>query len=146
MKNYDSSWDAETGVAICTLTYQGAKFIGKAQCHAQDRDFCSEKTGLSIAEKRAMLKLCKKLKNDTRIRYETLERLYKILSNNGKIDPDSYEVNIVYHEMLNFKTEYILYKEAIKSLYQELNEFISNKATIYSILRKNRAKANDGQK
>lgn len=146
MKNYDSSWDAETGVATCTLTYQGAKFIGKAQCHVQDRDFCSEKTGLSIAEKRAMLKLCKRLKNDTRIRYEALERLYKILSNNGKIDPDSYEVNIVYHEMLNFKTEYILYKEAIKSLYQELNEFISNKATIYSILRKNRAKANDGQK
>lgn len=146
MKNYDSSWDAETGIATCTLTYQGAKFTGKAQCHDQDRDFCSEKTGLSIAEKRAMLKLSKKLKNDARLRYETLERLYKILSNNGKIEPNSYEMNVVYQEMMNFKTAYILYKEGIKSLYQELKEFISNKATIYSILRKNRAKANDGQK
>jgi len=93
-----------------------------------------------------MLKLSKKLKNDARIRYETFERLYRILSNNGKVEPNSYEVNVIYQEMLNFKTEYILYKEAIKSLYQELKEFISNKATIYSILRKNRAKANDGQK
>lgn len=140
MKGYETKWDSENGIATCILTDRGARYIGTAHCHDQDKDFCSEKTGLEIAEKRAMLKLAKKFKNDTLIKYETLKRMYNILANNGKVPEGSYELEVIKREMAATYSYYLMYKEGIRAMYQELDEYIKNKATIYSILRRNRSR------
>lgn len=51
-------------MAVCTITDGDNVFEGKAYCHEQDMDFASERTGLFIAEGRAVIKRYQHIKNN----------------------------------------------------------------------------------
>ena len=54
-----SFWNEETGEATYILYDEkksNIQFVGTAKCHPDDRDMMSEKTGLTIAEKRSYIK------------------------------------------------------------------------------------------
>lgn len=58
------NWDAEKGIATCTLIAPDGITITKtAQCAEEDRDMMSEKTGCTIAQMRATIALSKHIRD-----------------------------------------------------------------------------------
>ena len=59
-------WNDEMGIATCTLidNMNNKTYIGKAVCHPDDRDFMTDKAGLTIASSRATIKALQSYKND----------------------------------------------------------------------------------
>lgn len=54
---------ADGGHSCCIIKYKGLEFVGESNCHPDDMDMESERTGLCIAEARANIKLMKFKKN-----------------------------------------------------------------------------------
>jgi hypothetical protein len=48
-------FDYHNGVATCKIKYKNKLFTGTAVCHPEDKDFEGERTGLYIAETRAVI-------------------------------------------------------------------------------------------
>ena len=48
-------WEADYGFAECILLIDGVEISGSAYCAKEDRDFMSEKIGMELAEKRAII-------------------------------------------------------------------------------------------
>ena len=69
-------WSEDTGVATCIITNKnGQTFYGYATCHPKDQDMKSEKTGCTIALRRAYIKtLCHYRDNECK---QTLKTLFK---------------------------------------------------------------------
>ena len=62
MEKINTLWDEEYRHAYCGIkTPDGNTVVGEAICHPQDVDMVSEKTGCTIAERRAYIKYINKL-------------------------------------------------------------------------------------
>lgn len=60
-------YNEETGESTFTIRYKGYDFVGEAMCHPDDWDSMSWRTGLTVAEARANIKLLK-FKRNTEIK------------------------------------------------------------------------------
>lgn len=65
-------WDEESGLASCILTDGQHYYTGIAQCHYDDADMKSEKTGCEIAFRRAKIHAMQDYKNELKIKLSAL--------------------------------------------------------------------------
>lgn len=132
---YSFDWNPEAGEAICVLTHKGKRFIGQAQCHDQDKDFMSERTGCFIAEMRANIKYLQYKKNALVQEIKTLEHMAGIINNNPKCQGKSYEKILLQREIRNKNNILFAIKEELAEEQEYLKYYIDNKDKLYNRIR-----------
>lgn len=98
-----------------TITYDGKPFVGFAFCHTDDKEFCSEKVGYSIAYYRAVEQIFKYEIEQQRVRIATLR---KVLSEYPHYANFIESVIKRYQDTLNF------HRDDLKRLRKSLNHYI----------------------
>lgn len=132
---YSFEWNPETGKAICVLTHKGMRFVGQAQCHDQDKDFISERTGCFIAEMRANIKCLQHKKNNLIHEIKTLKRIADIINNNPKCQGKSYEKILLQREIRSKNNILSAIKEELAEEQEYLKYYIQNKDKLYNRIR-----------
>ena len=92
-KNIYFSYD--NGISTCTIVYKNKKFTGTAICHPDDADFESDKTGLSIAEARAAIKILQYQKQEIKNQLHILIHLWGNMRTSKHYNPKSYEACMI---------------------------------------------------
>ena len=60
---YKNKYTYDHGVSLFVIYYNGHAFDGTAICHDDDKDFESERVGLTIAESRANIKVLRRIRD-----------------------------------------------------------------------------------
>lgn len=113
--------------------------MGIAQCHPDDIDMMSEKTGYHIALERAAIYGLQSIrKNELKPELASLKQLYYSMNRSKYFNPKSYEARTL-------KRQIKIKEEDIRSITNEiylrkerLREFINNKDSFYKAVRANR--------
>lgn len=134
------TWYEETGTAICKITdEQGRDFIGTAVTHELDKDFQSEKTGMTIAATRAAIKYLQSVRKDIlRPQLAALKQLYYSMNRSKHFNPKSYEARMLYRQ-IKIKEEDIHSVNLEIDRYKTfLRQYINEKEEFYIATRKRR--------
>ena len=135
------NWDLETYSATCTITHNGLEFVGKANCHPEDRDLASTLTGEIIAEARATLLVLRHIRdNELKPQLKSLKQLYYSIKHSKKYNPKSYESYMLYRQIRLLEDELADIKEEIKYIKQELRDYIDLKEKGHQMIREHRAR------
>lgn len=98
-------WDEYTGTAFATIFYKDYIFMGKAQCHPDDKDMMSKLTGQIIAEHRATLRYLRFIRDcELQPQLKSLKQLYYSMNHSKYFNPKSYEAKMLYRQ-INHLTE-----------------------------------------
>lgn len=84
-------WDEESGLASCILTDGQHYYTGIAQCHYDDIDMKSEKTGCEIAFRRAKIHAMQDYRDSLKTKLSALNQLYYSMKHSTHFDEKSYE-------------------------------------------------------
>ena len=134
--DHNISFEYTQGNSCCIIRYKGFEFVGEAQCHPDDMDFESERTGLCIAEARATIKLMK-FKRDYEIKpaLRAIQHLYTNMQTSTKYDKKSYEAKMVYSQLKTLQKELDALNSDINEEKKYLKEYIDKKDTFHNRLR-----------
>lgn len=139
MKNSYPQFIYNDGKAICTLQDKyGNIYQGEAQCHPDDMDMESEKTGCEIAFKRAKIKLYQAYKNEIEIKIKAIHDLYYSLNQSKSFNENSYENKMIQRQLRLLQFDLITAKEIIATERKFLKEYIDSKENFYKCIRANR--------
>ena len=135
------TWDENTGTASCILSDGEKIFTGFANCHPEDDDMCSEKTGCEIALRRAKINALKDYRNEVKVRLSALNQLYYSMNRSKYFNKKSYENKMLQRQirLTNFDLDTV--KEMIVSEQQSLKSYIDEKEKFYNKTRLRRKKA-----
>ena len=132
MKNRKDSWYEPTGQASTAMYYNGCADlhligIGTAKCHPDDEEHKSEITGTSIAEMRAAIDICQKIKKyEVKPGLAALKHLYGTMKESKKFNPESYEAKRLMKEIKNYENEINDINAQIKVIKQNLQDYINH--------------------
>ena len=133
-------FDWNEGSGICTCIIYLNDFLqgyGIAQCHAQDFDVKSKRTGEQIAELRAQINLLQNYKNrELRPGLKALLHLKGTMIKSAHYNPDSYESKRLNIEIKNFKKDIEDIEEAIQGAKEQLYKYINLKEEMYQRIRR----------
>jgi hypothetical protein len=132
-------YDPETMESICILTSGNTSFVGKAQCHKDDADFASEKTGQTIAQFRATIKYFQHIKNnELKPKLNALKQLYYSMNRSKHFNPKSYEAKMLFRQIRLKEEDLEFCKNAIQKTKRYIKEYIDQKEQNYQLIRKKR--------
>ena len=131
-------WNEETGICTCIIYLDDLlQGFGIAQCHPQDNDVKSQRTGEHIAELRAQISLLQNYKNhELRPGLKALKHLKGTMVNSSCYNPDSYESKRLNVEIKNYQKDIADINEGILAAKKELYHYINTKEEMYQRQRK----------
>lgn len=135
-------YDKDSGVSTYIIEYEGQYFTGIAHCAPDDADMQNEKTGINIAQRRAIIKLFQYRRNELKHKLAALNQLYYSVNKSKKYDSHGYMENMLEHQRQQIQDELKLMKNALKDEQEELKQYIDNKDKFYKRVRANRKKDN----
>lgn len=128
----------EDGFAVVTIHVADNVFIGTAQCTPDDMEFCSEKTGLAIAETRAMINYLTWVRDiELGQQLKILEHLENGVNAKEKKDKNGY---MIYRATNRCRDEIKFINEEVAAMRKKLKEYIESKADLYDKVRARRSK------
>ena len=134
--NSDIKFVYEDGHAMCTINYKGLTFMGTATCHEDDRDFMSERVGLSIAECRANIKLLSFIReHEIKPQLKILNHLYSNMRNSKRYNPISYEASMLRSQIRAIENELTTINNAVADERKYLKDYIDGKDKLFQRLR-----------
>lgn len=129
-------YDYYQGVAFFNIEYKGMRFTGEARCHPDDMDMESERTGLTIAEARAHIKLKKFQK---RFEIEPVVNAYrhtlKNIQSSTHHNSKAYESCMLRSQLANWENKLEEITTDIADEEKYLKEYIDQKDKLYRKLR-----------
>jgi hypothetical protein len=131
-------WDETTRTAVCILSDGEKLFYGTANCHSDDADMCSEKTGCEIAFRRAKIKYYRYYRDCLKERKAALHQLYYSINKSKKFNKKSYENRMLQRQIHMIDFDLNTAYELLANEEQDLIEYIKNKDEFYKNIRKNR--------
>ena len=135
--NKNIKYEYLLGQSMCTIKYKGNEFIGIANCHPDDMDFVSERTGCYIAETRANLaRLRHKRDNNLRPQVKSLMNFYKDLKGRKHFNQEHPVVGVLIQHINELNHELAEIEQDIRLEQTYLNDYIKNKDIIYKKIRK----------
>ena len=144
MKEPICKWDADNGIAYCTIfDADGHAHEGKAVCAADDADMMNEKTGMEIACRRAEIKAYKAYKYKIKNKLEALNQLYYSMKHSKKFNPKSYENIMLQRQIRLCNDDLDTANNIISTAQLDLKIYIKAKDELYKQfreLRKSKAK------
>lgn len=135
-------YDKDSGVSTYIIEYEGQYFTGIAHCAPEDADMQNEKTGINIAQRRAIIKLFQYRRNELKHKLAALNQLYYSVNKSKKYDSHGYMENMLEHQRQQIQDELNLMKDALKDEQQNLQQYLKNKDEFYRRIRTNRNKDN----
>lgn len=134
---YNFDWKPEYGLSTCTITYKNHEFIGTANCHSDDNDMMSERTGSFIAESRAYRKYMQYVRDcELRPALNALKHTYDIMKQSKYFDEKSHEAQVIRKQIKYYEDELHMIRRALYTEAQYLREYIANKDLVYKRIRK----------
>ena len=143
-KDLITEWDKDSGVSTCTLRYRSSNDVdflcnGVTICHPNDQDFKTELTGAIIAEYRAEIDICRKIRDyELRPGLMALNHVLGTMTKSKHFNPKSYEAKRLIKEINRYKKEIEDTNDLIAELQLNLKAYIDGKDAIY---RERRAEA-----
>ena len=135
-KNYKTEYNYDHGNSLFIIYYKDQVFIGEAYCHSDDMDMESERTGLTIAEARAHIKLKKFQK---RFEIEPVVNAYrhtlKNIQSSSHHDPKAYESCMLRSQLAHWEDKLAEIIADIADEKKYLKEYIDQKDKLYRKLR-----------
>ena len=117
MKLVYNNFNKQTGESIVILADKYGRYIGKAKCHPDDKEYISEFMGCNLAEKRAQIKGLKNKLHITKIKINTIKMILEDIEN---IDNNQKNIKILLQYIKNYRVEIEKIKEKIKELESEI--------------------------
>lgn len=136
------NWDEETSVASCILSDGNKVFTGFAQCHPDDIDMSSEKTGCEIALRRAKINALRGYRDELKTKLSALNQLYYSMNASKRFNEKSYENKMLQRQIRQINFDLATTKEMIAGEKLSLRAYIKSKDVFYTQTRKRRQKAN----
>lgn len=147
MKEPIYKWDEETKTATCTIfDADGHSHTGVAVCHEDDFDFCSEKTGLEIAYRRALIEGYKAYRHNVKVALKALKQLYYSMKHSSKFDPKSYENIMLHRQIRNHEIDLETANNMLLAEKLNLKMYIAEKDGFYKQIRTIRKKKNEASR
>lgn len=140
------NWDEDAGVASCILSDGEKVFTGFAQCHPDDKDMSSEKTGCEIAFRRARINALRGYRDELKIKLKALNQLFYSMNKSYRFNKKSYENKMLQRQIRMIDFDLTTTKEMIATEEQSLRQYLSDKDKFYTktrIRRIERAKKAD---
>lgn len=140
------NWDEDAGIASCILSDGEKVFTGFAQCHPDDKDMSSEKTGCEIAFRRARINALRGYRDELKIKLKALNQLFYSMNRSYKFNEKSYENKMLQRQIRMIDFDLTTTKEMIATEEQSLRQYLSDKDKFYTktrIRRIERAKKAD---
>ena len=140
------NWDEDAGVASCILSDGEKVFTGFAQCHPDDKDMSSEKTGCEIAFRRARINALRGYRDELKIKLKALNQLFYSMNRSYRFNEKSYENKMLQRQIRMIDFDLTTTKEMIATEEQSLRQYLSDKDKFYTktrIRRTERAKKAD---
>lgn len=128
----------ETGLCICTINIRENQYIGMAQCHPDDMDMMSEKTGEEIAYNRAIVEMLRDERSRLQTELAGLKSLYYSMNNSPKFNAHSYEAISLFKQMRLRQDDIGSINDLIRSTQHYVDQLIKEKDEFYKKIRKNR--------
>lgn len=125
------NWDENTGVASCILSDGEKVFTGFAQCHPEDNDMCSEKTGCEIAFRRARINALRGYRDELKIKLQAFNQLYHNMIRSHRFNEKSYENVMLQRQIRMTNFDLVTTKEMIATEEQNLRKYLSDKEEFY---------------
>lgn len=135
-------YDKDSGVSTYIIEYEGQYFTGIAHCAPEDADMQNEKTGINIAQRRAIIKLFQYRRNELKHKLTALNQLYYSVNKSKKYNSHGYMENMLEHQRQQTQDELNLMKDALKNEQQNLQQYLKDKDEFYKRIRVNRKKDN----
>lgn len=136
-------WDETSGKAACIVSDGEKVYTGFAQCHPDDRDMTSEKTGCEIALRRAKINALRGYRDELKIRLSALNQYYHSMNMSHRFNEKSYENKMLQRQIRQIKFDLDTTKEMIAGEELSLRAYIKSKDVFYTQTRKRRQKANN---
>ena len=134
--NSDIKFVYADGHSMCTINYKGLTFMGTATCHEDDRDFMSERVGLSIAESRANIKLLSFIReHEIKSQLKILNHLQSNMKNSKHYNPISYEASMLRSQIRAIENELATINNALADERKYLKDYIDGKDKLFQRLR-----------
>ena len=135
-QNYITDYGYEDGSAYFIIHYKDQTFIGKAHCHPNDKDMESERTGLTIAEARAHIKMMKFIKRyEVQLVINSYQHLLKNIESSKHHNPRAYESCMIRSQLAHWENKLAEIKADIVDEEKYLKEYINQKDKLYHKLR-----------
>jgi len=140
MEKINTLWDEEYRHAYCGIkTPDGNTVVGEAICHPQDVDMVSEKTGCTIAERRAYIKYMQYQKeNILKPELKALKKFYNVVNQSKYYDEQDYTNQMLIRHIKRLEEDIKSLKQEIETEKINLRDYISTKDTFYQEVRKRR--------
>ena len=129
-------WDADYGFATCTLLIDGVEISGSAYCALEDKDFMSEKVGMELAEKRAIINGMKyTVKYNLLPQIKVLKQVIQQIESSKKFNPRDYEYKMIRRQLKIKESDMAEFKRQIADLEAYLKSYIRVKDDVHKRLR-----------
>jgi hypothetical protein len=129
------NWDENSGTASCILTDGQKVFTGFAQCHPEDMDMSSEKTGCEIAFRRARINVLRGYRDELKIKLQALNQLYHNMIRSHRFNEKSYENVMLQRQIRMINFDLTTTKEMIATEEENLRKYLSDKEEFYTKTR-----------
>ncbi len=135
-QNYQVKYNYDHGVSLFIIYYKNQVFIGEAHCHDDDMDMASERTGLTIAEARATIKMKKFIRQyEIKPVIESYKHLLKNIQSSSKHNPKAYESCMLRSQLAHWENKLTEITNDINEEAKYLGEYIEQKDKLYKRLR-----------
>ena len=135
-KNYKTKYNYDHGNSLFIIYYKDQVFIGEAYCHTDDMDMESERTGLTIAEARALIKLRKfQRKYEIKPVVEAYRHTLKNIQSSTHHNPKAYESCMLRSQAAHWEAKLDEITADIEDEEKYLKEYIDQKDKLYRKLR-----------
>lgn len=129
-------YDKENGASLCILNDGINTYIGTAQCHPEDEDMESEKTGCEIALMRAKIKYFQHLKNnEIKAALKALKQVYYTMKHSSKFNPKSYENKMLWRQIRSYEFDLDVVNNLLTTERKKLNSYLIEKEEFYKRIR-----------
>lgn len=133
-------FDEENGVSEVTfIEKNGRRYVGYACCHEKDKDMMSEKTGMFIAEQRAVMDYLREFRDtDIKPKLQILEHIYNSFQQSKNFNEKSYESRLLRRQIRLLKNDLTTINEDLTERKENLKDFLEEKDKFYNRIRANR--------
>lgn len=135
-KNYEIDYEYAYGTSCVMIVYKDQAFFGKAECHPDDKDMESERTGLTIAEARAYIKMKKFIKrHEIEPVIAAYKHLLKNIESSKHHNPRAYESCMIRSQLAHWENKLEEINTDIADEERSLQDYIKQKDKLYQKLR-----------
>lgn len=115
---------------LCTLTIDGKKYCGHAECHPDDIPIFSQRLGEKLAYDRASLDYLRDERNKINEQLKSLKHLLSIYNQSQKTDKEGYEYKMLQKQINTYIRDSKELSRVIKEIKEEDIKYVTERAQL----------------